>query len=46
MSSKALKQYELTQLNREMTLIMRESAIKTANNMSTEEFFTDTLLVK
>ena len=46
MSGKALKQYELTQLNRKMTLIMRESAIKTAYNMSTEEFFTDTLLVK
>ena len=45
MSSKALKQYRLTQLNRKMTLIMLSVAVKTANNMSTDEFFTDTPLV-
>ena len=46
MSHKSFKQYMGSKLNRKMTMIMKDHALKTANNMSTEEFFTDTLLVK
>lgn len=45
MSDKVHRQYLSIEINKRMTKMMIIRAVKTAESMSTKEFFTDTLLV-